>query len=348
MKILCIGEEWRGSDASGLFNALSRVGNVVTIVNNLRFLSYSGRNLTTKIVNKLARSFQVDDFNDQVIITAKSFRPEIILIYKGMGVRPETIQFFKSISVPVINFYPDVSFMVHGEEVSQCMPLYDHIFTTKSFGADDLYKVFGFDRSKVSFIPHGFDPTVHRPISLKTSEFDCEVSFIGNYSNHKFSILKGMKEALHEVDLKIWGATWRGGKNSVLNTSIQNCGIFGDLYACAINSSRINLGLLSEQVLGASSGDRTTARTFHITGSGGFMVHERTEEIGNYFEENKEIVCFSTVDELAEKVTYFLRNDGLRMKIMANGYNRALSEHSLDRRAIELMNILCQKGIING
>src|SRR5688500_11335993 len=146
MKILCIGEEWRGSDASGLFNALSRVGNVVTIVNNLRFLSYSGRSLMTRIANKLVRSFQVDDFNNQILAVAKSFKPEIILIYKGMGVKPETVRFFKSMSLPVINFYPDVSFMVHGREVSECMPLYDHIFTTKSFGADDLYKEFAFDR----------------------------------------------------------------------------------------------------------------------------------------------------------------------------------------------------------
>jgi len=107
----------------------------------------------------------------------------------------------------------------------------------------------------------------------------------------------------------------------------------GDYYALAIGSSKINLGLLSEKREGASQGDQVTSRTFHIPASGGFLLHERTGEVTDYFEEDKEIACFGTSEELVEKVRYSLANEQERRLIASAGYERCLKENSLTQRA---------------
>ena len=46
---------------------------------------------------------------------------------------------------------------------------------------------------------------------------------------------------------------------------------------------------------------------------------------------------------MIEKIEYYLENDSQRIKIGRRGSERALKDHSLDRRADEMMNILKTK-----
>ncbi|MFM6272342.1 MAG: hypothetical protein ACKPFA_38550, partial [Dolichospermum sp.] len=103
---MCIGEEWRGSNASGLFNAFSRMGFSIEIVNELKFVSLSPVSVGAKIANRLVRYFQVKDFNLQVSRIANRLNPDLVLIYKGSFVYPETILSIKKNGIPVVNFFP--------------------------------------------------------------------------------------------------------------------------------------------------------------------------------------------------------------------------------------------------
>lgn len=344
-RILCIGEEWRGSNASGLFYALSRSGCIVNIVNELQYVSVQAITVSTKSLNRLTRSFQVNDFNYYLKLVTKSFKPDLVLVYKGAFIKQESILCWKKAGIPVVNFFPDVSFLAHGKYIPKCIPLYDHIFTTKTFAAKDLQSHFNYSSSKVSFIPHGFDPLVHQKLDSNQSEFMCDASFIGNYSAHKSQFLAYLKREYPQLDLKIWGGTWKHIENALMG-SVMGIGIHGDLYVDAINASTINIALLSELVKGASTGDQITSRTFHIPASGGFMLHQRTEELLSYFEEDKEVACFSSKEELVEKIKFYLGNDTVRKKIQENGHNLVVKNHSLDERANRILLMLREKGII--
>jgi len=344
MKILCIGEEWRGSNSSGFFYALTRQGHIIHIVNELSHVSVKARDLFAKICNRLIRQFQINDLNEQLDRITSAFRPNLILVYKGAFVKPETVHGWKARGIPVIIFFPDVSFLAHGNLIPACIPLYDHIFSTKSFAADDIRRLFRRDKSSISFIPHGFDPLIHRPVRSVDDTFSCAASFIGSYSAHKQHYLVSLKMKLPDLDLKIWGGTWSG--KSSLKSSVQLISIEGDQYALALNQSHVNIALLSELVEGASRGDQITSRTFHIPASGGFMLHQRTEEVLHYFDEGKEMACFESVDELVEKVQFYLNNPIERIRIRDQGYKRALAEHSLDRRVQLVMTILKDRGLV--
>ena len=338
-KILCVGPTWRGSNAGGMFRALSRIGNLISVVDENYYINLSNHEFKVKALDRIFRNWHIQEFNQAILDEADSFEPDFVLVYKGAFVLPDTLQKLKSKGLKLINFYPDVSFRTHGSLLALTLPLYNHVFTTKTFGIFDMKDQLGITSS--TFIPHGFDPDIHRVLDISgfnNEYFACDISFIGGWSAKKESLLFAIKTKNPSANIKIWGGRWENCKSDILKPSIQYKSITGDLYTIGILSSKINLGLLHERVEGASSGDLITSRTFHIPGAGGFMIHERTPEIGLYFEENKEIACFETEEELVEQVTFYLQNDAERVKIAKDGHTRALKDHSLDKRAALVMS----------
>ena len=334
MRVLAVGPLWRGSNAGGLFRALSRAGCLLEVIDEFYYVSLQTRRKLTKILERLVRPLQEDEFNNAIVKRIDTFRPDVILVYKGVFVRPDTLKYAKAHNCKLVLFYPDVSMTVHGANIPNSIPLYDLVFTTKTFGITDMRDKYGVKNAV--FIPHGFDPDIHRPLMIGKEEkeiFGCDVSFIGTWSAKKEQWLAHLKESLPEIDLKIWGDQWNKTTAQSLKASIQGKPIVGDLYALAIQCSTINLGVLSEQVSGASSGDLITSRTFHITGASGFMLHERNEESVLYYKEDKESGFFDGPEELVTKVKYYLDNAEVREEIRIAGHKRAMADHSLDARA---------------
>lgn len=334
MRILCIGPLWRGSNAGGLFRALSREGCLIEVVDEFYFISLQTKRKLTKVYERVIRPLQLDEFNAAIREKIELFRPDVLLVYKGAFVFPETLLFAREHKCRIALFYPDVSTTVHGPYIPKSIPLYDVVFTTKTFGITDMQTAYGVKNAV--FIPHGFDPEIHRKLSITPEDrnnFGCDVSFIGTWSPKKEAWLAALKQACPAITLKIWGEQWTKTSSDIIKSSIQYTAILGDLYAVAIQCSRINLGILSEQRAGSSSGDLITSRTFHIPGASGFMLHERNEESVLYFEENVEAAFFNGPEEMSVQVKRFLADDQLREQIRQAGYQRAVKQYSLDERA---------------
>ena len=297
-------------------------------------MSLKTTNKKVKIVERLLRPYQENEFNEVINKQVDVFKPDFLLVYKGVFVKPGTLKYARSKGTKAILFYPDVSMTAHGANIPGCIPLYDLIFTTKTFGIKDMQDKY--QAKNMLFIPHGFDPDIHRPFPISDVDrglFSCDASFIGTYSPKKEKLLTYLKEAIPGINLKIWGDQWNKVTGKTLVSSIQGRSIVGDLYALAIQCTTVNLGILSEQVSGASSGDKITSRTFHIPGASGFMIHERNEESVDYFVEDVEAGFFEGEEELANKTKEFLTDTAKRDKIRIAGHARAIKDHSLDARA---------------
>lgn len=98
--------------------------------------------------------------------------------------------------------------------------------------------------------------------------------------------------------------------------------------------SKINLGFSS--CWGTSeTGERVLQvrlRDFEVPMSGGFYMVEYMEELEEFFEIGKEIVCYSGPEDLADKINYYLRHDGEREAIRQAGRERCLRDHTWHRR----------------
>ena len=62
--------------------------------------------------------------------------------------------------------------------------------------------------------------------------------------------------------------------------------------------------------------------------NGGFLLTEYAPGIENYFEIDKEIVCFRNKKEMVDKVIHYLNHDEERRAIAQAGWKRATSEHT--------------------
>jgi len=98
--------------------------------------------------------------------------------------------------------------------------------------------------------------------------------------------------------------------------------------------SKINLGFSS---CGNTheSGERilqVRLRDFEVPMSGGFYMVEYMEELEEFFEIGKQIVCYTDKVDLAEKIKYYLKHDEERERIRRAGYQRCLRDHTWHKR----------------
>lgn len=331
-RIVVAGESWHGSSCTGLARGFREVGHAVELVGLDRFFPAVDRSFAARGARRALSPLYRSQFNRRIRDAVRRLRPDFLVVFKGTAVAPETLTDARRRGVWSCNFWPDVSTVGHWGVDQRIFGLFDHLFTTKSFGIADLETRLGL--TNVSFLPHASDPLVHRPIaSARSLAGKPEVSFLGRRSPGKESLLATLADAIGPERLAVWGDGWDLAESSALRRAVRGGPVYGDFYAMTIGESRINLGLLVERMPGASSGDLITSRTFHIPASGGFLLHERTEELAHYFEEGREVACFGDPAELVEKVMYYLDNEPERARIAEAGYRRCVRENRWSHRA---------------
>ncbi len=97
--------------------------------------------------------------------------------------------------------------------------------------------------------------------------------------------------------------------------------------------SKINLGFSScntndaeERIL------QIRLRDFEVPMSGGFYLVEYMEELEEFFEIGKEIVCYTGPEDLVKKIKYYLKHESEREKIRRAGHERCLRDHTWQKR----------------
>jgi hypothetical protein len=100
------------------------------------------------------------------------------------------------------------------------------------------------------------------------------------------------------------------------------------------NESRINVNLGS----GRPGRTALVGRLFEVALCGGFLLTEYIPGVEHNFEIGKEIDCFSSPAEAADKIKFYLANPDVREKIAARGYERAQADYSARHLLERLFN----------
>lgn len=339
-RAIVVCDQWLGSNGYAGMKALRRAGWSVLVVPEWESVPVRWTSPLMRVIGRAIRPLAVREFNRLLITQAIRTTPDLLLVFKGMFIQAAALKRLRMLGTRLLCFYPDVSFRTHGPYLPAALPEYDWIFTTKSFGVKDLQDQLGVNRASV--VRHAFDPDLHRPTAPSTDDlkrYGCDVSFIGTWSPKKERILQELRARLPSLQMRIWGEQWATrARSTQLDEVIQRRGVEGEEYVRAIASSKINLAILSERRLGASSGDLLTSRTFHIPACGGFMLHERTAELLDVLHEPSEVACFDNVDEMVAKIEYFLGEDAARRGIAVRGRERIRAAHSWDQRVREILD----------
>lgn len=338
LRILFLGENWLGSCARACCHALRRLGCEVSDF-DAQTIFPQLRRRSLRAVLRIAERQLIREYNEQVLALSDSFKPDIFLAFKGAYVLPNTLLAIRQRGAALYNYFPDTSAFAHGSLLPQTLPLYDCLFLTKRFLERDL-------RAQITvrdalFLPHGYDPELHQPWNLDErdrSDYGHDVGVVATHTPAKEKLLAELVTLRPDLDLQIWGGWWdENNRSPKLQRFIRARPLYGTSYAKALGAFRINLALMSGAVSGASSGDETTTRTYEIPACGGFMLHERTEEVLELFAEGKEIACFESVKELAEKIDYYLAHPAERAAIAAAGRARCVPAYSYDNRMAQII-----------
>lgn len=338
LRILFVGNNLYGSNARSCADSLRRLGcDVFDIDQDL--YSPPLMSVPGKIGLRLVRGGLAAEFNAAVLKTAAHYPHDIFLAFKGTYLLPETLRTIRQSGASLYNYFPDTSAFESGKWLPLSLPEYDCIFYTKPFWYGDVTKHLQLRNG--FFLPHGYDPLLHRPFSLDSrdlAEYSCDVSLIATYSPHKEEVLARLIRLRPQLDLRIWGNRWvEHCKEPALQQYIQGFALHGDRFARGICATKINLAIMRGPVEGASSGDLTTSRTYAIPSSGGFMLHERNDEVLSLYKEGVEIECFDSSQELAEKIDYYLAHPEERMRIAHAGHLRCVPAYSYDNRMADLL-----------
>jgi spore maturation protein CgeB len=219
------------------------------------------------------------------------------------------------------------------------------------------------------------NPKIYKPYDLPKKY---EVTFIGQAYGDRPAYIKYLLEK--GIDVHVWGPKWHhysldtqswgrfrawierlhGITKMLQNFRLVDARPRIRLPACRIGGilsdqemvkmysrSRINLGFSScgdthrtgERII------QIRLRDFEIPMSGGFYMVEYIEELQEFFEIGKEIVCYTGPEDLVEKIKYYLREEEARERIRKAGYERCLKDHTWRHRfekAFEEMGpVLC-------
>lgn len=167
--------------------------------------------------------------------------------------------------------------------------------------------------ARVIYLPQGANPQVYKPANMS---LDLDVSFVGQRHDQRAEIINDLSN--RGISVETFGKGWPSDE------------ISEDEMIRVINRSRINLCLAPAASAGGFSGLR--GRDFKIPMSGGLYFTPYRRELGDVYAIGREIVCYHTTDDLAEKIKFYLSHPDKAEEIRRAGQRRAYHEHTWSQR----------------
>jgi hypothetical protein len=155
-----------------------------------------------------------------------------------------------------------------------------------------------------------------------------DVSFVGaNYSNRTV-LVNALKE--RGIMVNVFGEGWEAGHVS-FDEMVNIC-----------NASKINLSFM--QSYNTTTRPQMKSRIFDICMCGGFLLCEYIPGIEEFYEIDKEIVCFRDIEEAADKIKYYLSHENEREMIAQAGWERAHRDYTMAKRLAEVFQEIERDG----
>ncbi len=320
MKILVVGVHFYSSFAWSIEQALNRAGHT-TVLFDYRKNSLLRLPILKKVLSQVI-------MQQRLIQTVKNEKPDLIFICKGELIKHQTIHEIKNIRpVKIINWFPDPR-LYSFSDIFTSLPLLDGFFTKN---VDDVERARLLGIKNIHLLHHCADIELHASPKVDNNRmFDSLVAFIGSYYPYRDVILG----KLIDFNLKIWGGGW---EHSQLCQKIPDA-VTGkearDLEQANIfYNSTINLNTHHYD-----DNNAINQRVFDICGSGGFQLVDYKQAVKQCFEIGKDLDTFNSLEELKEKISYYIEQPNEAKVIAQRAHKKTLQSHTYDHRIEEIFD----------
>lgn len=261
-------------------------------------------------------------------------------------VEPEAIREIGRMGIVTVNWYCNASYQFY--LVEEIAPAYNYSLVPEKFRLDDYRRI----GARPIYCQEAANPNVYKPYDVPIEH---DVSFVGQkYGDRPYHIRRLIDAG---IDARVWGPHWvesgapipfwrRIGRRTRYalfphdwrwaEVPAANCGptLTDEEYIKMYSRSKISLGFSNVAEIPDQSEPvkQVRLRDFEAPMSGAFYMTQFFDELTDFFDPDREIVCFADVDELIDKAQYYLTHDPERRRIRRAGLRRAREEHTWHHR----------------
>jgi len=271
-----------------------------------------------------------------LIEKAESFNPDLIFFLPYTGqFDAKTLDLLKA-KWPTCAWFGDDTWRFESYS-SKLAPHFTHVCTTDPFSVEK-YRKLGIEPIVTQWAAQPF-PGLNGPLAAGET-YSYEISFVGARNEVRAWFIDRLAKA--GIKVECFGAGWPSGR-----VSLEQMGAI-------FRASKINLNLSNSVsrdirfVLGGprnflrylispKTAEQIKGRNFEIPLAGGFQLSNYVPDLERYLEIGGEVSMFTTPEDCARQINYYLANEPERAKIMLAGHERAKKEHTYLRRLEEIL-----------
>lgn len=262
--------------------------------------------------------------NECLLEECRMTRPDVVWVFKGIEIMPETILGLKRMGVLVANYNPDHPYIrtsvTHGGgNVAECVPLYDVYFSyhrelVRSLEQTGVWLPFGFHLPELLFR------------SIERDEEIPRACFVGTVDAERAKTLAWLGRGGVAVD--VFGPLNRFAKRLVGVPNIRlSETVFDRDFWRVMRAYRVQLNFFREHNRGSHN-----QRTFEVPAAGGILLTPDSVEQREFFAAGSEIHFYGTNDEMRDQILRLLSVStstaaGMRLaarkRSLASGYSYA-------------------------
>jgi hypothetical protein len=179
------------------------------------------------------------------------------------------------------------------------------------------------------------DPELHHPYELTDDErkaYACDIAFVGTLvPDNLYSRRVHVLECLRDFDLGIW--TVHEVPDSL--RSFVRGRALGETTLRVMSAARINLNVHGDFMRYGGN-----LRLFEAAGVGRLQIADRLPGTLHWFTDGETIVTFSDLDDLREKVSYYLAHDDECERIAQQAQAHVYQHHTYDQRIARVEALL--------
>lgn len=339
-RILYVGEITPGFSAAHRLEGLRRLGQEVIPFSTR---PYRPRNpLIATLRYRYPAGPLVRRINRDLLGAVRQHKPDVVWFNKPIDFTASTIHSIKRAGAITVCYTLDNPF---GPRNDGCWYQFKKIFRLIDLhcvprNADVArFSAWGVNYVKVLF---SYEPSLHFPPPAQWSDADRdrEISYIGYPYEERPRFLMSLAQE-HCLPISISGNAWE----KVLSPEqaarhLTSAFLVADAYREGIWKSKINLSFITRL-----NEDDIAHKAVEIAACRGFLLVIRTPGHQDLFEEDREAVFFSSVEECAEKCRFYLPRPDLREAIAQRGRERAVrSGYDNDTQLRKVLNHLDGRG----
>jgi hypothetical protein len=321
VRIAYIGQLWSGGTCAERAKVLAERGHELLRFDITPYMT-AGSRMLRAFQHRLLYGPHVQQFNRDLTEFIERLAPlDVVWVDKGRWVYSSALERIKNVSgALLVHYTPDPTFTVHtSRHFERSLGTYDLCITTKRY---ELQRYRDGGAKHILFTWQGIDDRFVQGTNCGAIDRvqRSGIVFIGHAEKHYRRVL--MAVASRNKDLRICGPDWEryARRHKSLRPFVKGGPLWGQDYVARLASARIGLGLLSKYYP-----DQFTTRSFEIPAAGTMLIAERTDEHHELFDEGREAEFFSSLAELSDKIGFYLENETARVKIAAQGRQRALA-----------------------